>query len=178
VVASRSDMPMSRARAVARAAQRREQERAAHRKERRIRRRERQEQHSEEYRLREQQGLSPPTTPENSSSSSEEEEESDGGRDPREVESPTPVTKGRRGSRGADAHGGRGGTRYRAVCGRGGAWRRGAGERCRGIWERCGGDDGRHNSACRTLEEEEAGLLQLEVSGPVPRHPQFRWVGA
>jgi hypothetical protein len=60
-------------------------------------------QESKEYRLREQQGLSPPMTPENSSS--EEEEESDGGRPPREVESPTPVTEGRRGGRGVGARG-------------------------------------------------------------------------
>jgi hypothetical protein len=59
-------------------------------------------QESKEYRLREQQGLSPPMTPENSSSE-EEEEESDG--PPREVESPTPVTEGRRGGRGVGARG-------------------------------------------------------------------------
>jgi hypothetical protein len=38
------------------------QERAARKKEKRIQRRERRE-HREEYRLREQQGLSPPVTP-------------------------------------------------------------------------------------------------------------------
>jgi hypothetical protein len=48
-------------RARACAAQRREQERAA-RKERGIRRRERREQRGEEFRLLEQQGLSPPVT--------------------------------------------------------------------------------------------------------------------
>jgi hypothetical protein len=46
-------------------------------KERRIRQRELREQESEEYRLREQQGLSPSATPENSLLSEEEEEESD-----------------------------------------------------------------------------------------------------
>jgi hypothetical protein len=51
-------------------------------KERRIQRRERPEQENEEYRLREQQGLSPSVTPENSSSSEEEGEESDGGGHP------------------------------------------------------------------------------------------------
>jgi hypothetical protein len=46
---------------------------------------------------------SPPRATSEKSSSEEEEEESDGGRPPREVESPTPVTKGCRGSSGADA---------------------------------------------------------------------------
>jgi hypothetical protein len=50
---------MPRARAATRATQRQEQEKAACKKERRIRRRERWEQQDEEYRLREQQGLSP-----------------------------------------------------------------------------------------------------------------------
>jgi hypothetical protein len=58
-------------------AQRRLQERAARKKERRIWQREHQEQRDEEYRLREQQGLSPPATSEYSSSG--EDEESDGG---------------------------------------------------------------------------------------------------
>jgi hypothetical protein len=78
VHAARSDPPTPRVRSVARAAQRREQERAAWAKERRLQRRERREQYCEEYRLREQQGLSPPGTLEGSSSE-EEEEESDGG---------------------------------------------------------------------------------------------------
>jgi hypothetical protein len=47
-------------------------------KEKRFRRRDRLEQYNEEYRLREQQGLSPPLAPANSSS--DEEEESDGRR--------------------------------------------------------------------------------------------------
>jgi hypothetical protein len=42
--------------------QRWEQEQAARKKEKRIRRRERREQKDEEFRLREQQGLSPPAT--------------------------------------------------------------------------------------------------------------------
>jgi hypothetical protein len=58
------------------------QERAARKKEKRIRRWEGREQRDEEYRLREQQGLSPPVTPENSSSGEEEEEESDRGQAP------------------------------------------------------------------------------------------------
>jgi hypothetical protein len=62
--------------------QRREQERAAGKKERRIRQRERWEQRDEEFRLREQQGLSPAATSEYSSSEEEEERESDGGRLP------------------------------------------------------------------------------------------------
>jgi hypothetical protein len=76
---SRSDPPTPRAWAAARATQWREQERAAHARERGIRWRERREEHDEEYRLREQQGLSPPTTSANSSLEEEEEEESDGG---------------------------------------------------------------------------------------------------
>jgi hypothetical protein len=54
------------------------QERVAHKKEKRIRRRERREQQDEEYRLHEQQGLSPPVTPENSSSGELEEESGEG----------------------------------------------------------------------------------------------------
>jgi hypothetical protein len=50
--------------------------------ERRIRRRERLEQRDEEFRLSEQQGLSPLATSEYSSSGGEEKEESDGGRAP------------------------------------------------------------------------------------------------
>jgi hypothetical protein len=68
----------------ARAVQRREKERVIRKKERRIRRRERREQRDEEYRLREQQGLSPPATSEYSSSGEGEEEESDGGQAPPE----------------------------------------------------------------------------------------------
>jgi hypothetical protein len=77
---ARSDLPTPRARA--RARQRREQERVAHKKERRIRRRERREQRDKEYRLHEQQGLSPPMISEYSSSGEGEEEESDGGQAP------------------------------------------------------------------------------------------------
>jgi hypothetical protein len=58
------------------AAGRATQQRAALAKERKIRQRERLEQHNEEYRMREQQGLSPPSVLVNSSS--DEEEESDG----------------------------------------------------------------------------------------------------
>jgi hypothetical protein len=77
VNAARPDPPTPGARAAGRIAQRREREREAHAKEQRIRRRERLEQYNEEYRLSEQQGLSPPLAPVNSSS--DEEEESDGG---------------------------------------------------------------------------------------------------
>jgi hypothetical protein len=80
VHAARSDPPTPRARSTARAAQRQEQERATRAKERRLRRQERLEQYDEEYRLLEQQGLSPLLALTNSSSSSSEEEESDGGR--------------------------------------------------------------------------------------------------
>jgi hypothetical protein len=78
VNAARSDPPTPRAQA--RAAQRREQERAARKKERGIRRRERREQIDEEFRLREQQGLSPPATPEYSSSG--KKRKATGGRPP------------------------------------------------------------------------------------------------
>jgi hypothetical protein len=73
--AAKSDPPMSRSRALARAAQQREQERVARRRERDARHRERRERRSEEFRLREQQGLSSPGTEEYSSSDEEEEEE-------------------------------------------------------------------------------------------------------
>jgi hypothetical protein len=63
VQAVRSDPLTPRAQSVARAAQWREKERAARAKERRLRRWECREQYSEEYRLREQQGLSPPGMP-------------------------------------------------------------------------------------------------------------------
>jgi hypothetical protein len=55
-----------------------------------IRPRERGEQRGEEFRLREQQGLSPPATSEYSSSEEEEEEESDGGQAPPERWEPAP----------------------------------------------------------------------------------------
>jgi hypothetical protein len=45
------------------------------------------------------------------------------------------------------------------------------------VWECCCGSDGRHSSVRRTLEEEEARLLHLEVSSVLPRHPQFRGAG-
>jgi hypothetical protein len=63
---------------------------AARKKERRIRRQERREQRDEEYRLREQQGLSPSATSEYSSSGEGEEEESDGGQAPPERWQPAP----------------------------------------------------------------------------------------
>jgi hypothetical protein len=76
VQATRSDPSTPWAHATGRAAQQREREREALAKERRIRWRERLEQYNEEYRLREQQGLSPP--PALANSSSDEEEESNG----------------------------------------------------------------------------------------------------
>jgi hypothetical protein len=39
--------------------------------------------------------------------------------------------------------------------------------------ERCNGDGGRHHSACRALEEEEAGLLHLEVRSRSSRRYGF-----
>jgi thioesterase domain-containing protein len=38
--------------------------------------------------------------------------------------------------------------------------------------ERCSIDGGHHHSACRALEEEEVGLLHLEVSSRSPRRPR------
>jgi hypothetical protein len=70
---AQSDPPTPRSHAAGRTAQQRERERAALAKERRIRWRERLEQYNEEYRLREQQGLSPPLDLVNSSSGKEEE---------------------------------------------------------------------------------------------------------
>jgi hypothetical protein len=115
------------------------------------------EQYDEEYRLREQQGLSPPLAPANSSLDEEEEEQSDGGRAPREVESPTPVTMGRGGGCGASARGRRGGSRHQVISG--------------GVRGRHGGTGGRDGGVPRALEEEEAGLLQLEVSSTSPLRP-------
>jgi hypothetical protein len=89
VDASRSDPPTPGVRAAGRAAQRRERERAARTREQKIRRREGLEQYNEEYRLREQQGLSPSLAPADSSSE-EEEEESNGGRAAPERWNPPP----------------------------------------------------------------------------------------
>jgi hypothetical protein len=75
------------------------------------------------------------------------------GAPPREVESPTPVTAGRGGS----ARGGHGGTHCGVISGGAGEHHSGAGRRDRG--------------APQTLEEEEAGLLQPEVSGISPVRP-------
>jgi hypothetical protein len=55
-------------------------------------------------------------------------------------------------------------TRHRAIIG-------GARKRRGGAGERYGGAGGRHSSAPRTLEEEEAGLLQFEVSSTFPVRP-------
>jgi hypothetical protein len=162
VYASRSDPPTPRARVAARAAQRSKQKKAARKKERRIRRREHREQQDEEYQLCELQGLSPPAIPENSSSDEEEEEESNG--PPPRGGILRPRHQGPQRRQRAGARAGRGNAHHRAVRGRGGARRGGAGEHRGSIWERCNGDDGRHRSACRTLEEEEARLLHLEVS--------------
>jgi hypothetical protein len=92
----------------AHAAQRREQERAAQKKERGIRHRVRREQRDEEFRLREQQGLSPPVTSEYSLSEEEEEEESDGGQAPLRGGSPRPLTESRGGGGGTSAGAGAG----------------------------------------------------------------------
>jgi hypothetical protein len=132
-------------------------------KERRIRRWECRKQRDEEYRLRDLQGHFPPAASEYSSSS-EEEEESNGGRAPPRGGILRPLTESRRGGRGASARGRRGSARRRAVCARDGA-RHGDTSACRGsVQERCSGNAGRHHIVRRELEEEEAGLLHLEVS--------------
>jgi hypothetical protein len=66
------------------------QERETREKERRIRWRESREQRDEEYRLREQQGLSPSATSKYSSSGGGEEDESDRGQPPSERWDPAP----------------------------------------------------------------------------------------
>jgi hypothetical protein len=82
----------------------------------------------------------------------------------REVESPALVTTGRGGSRGVGARGGRRGIRHRVISG-------GARERRGGAGERHGGAGGRNSGTPRTLEEEEEGLLQFEVSSTSPVCP-------
>jgi hypothetical protein len=79
------------------------------------------------------------------------------GATPRKVESPAPVTTGRRGGCGVGACSGRGGTRHWVISG--------------GARERHGGVSGRNSGALQTLKEEEVGLLQLEVSSTSPVHP-------
>jgi hypothetical protein len=138
VDAARSDPLMPRAQAAARTVQRCKQEKAARAKERRIR-------------LREQQGP-PPAGDFGELVVGEGRGREQRGTPSREVESPIPVTKGRRGGRGA-------GARRWAVSGGSHARRRGASKHHRGVGERSGGDDRRSGSASRTLEEEETGLL-------------------
>jgi hypothetical protein len=75
-------------------------------KERKIRRREHLEQHNEEYRLREQQGLSPPPALVNSSS--DEEEESDGERTTFDRWEPAPPSRQAEGGPWNWSRGGRG----------------------------------------------------------------------
>jgi hypothetical protein len=75
----------------------------------------------------------------------------------REMESPAPVAMGRGGGHGVGAHGGRGGARHWVISG--------------GIRGCHGGVGGHYSGAPRTLEEEEAGLLQLEVSSTFPVRP-------
>jgi hypothetical protein len=89
-----------------------------------------------------------------------------------------PLTESRGGSRGANAWGGRGSARCRAVYGRGGRCSRGAVTRRGGAPARrggvrgCdGGDVRRGHSSRRTLEEEEARLLHPEVGSRSSRSP-------
>jgi hypothetical protein len=85
-----------------------------------------------------------------------------------------PLTKSRRGGRGAGTRGGHESARHRTFRGRSSARRGSASARRGSVWECCCGSDGRHSSVRRTLEEEEARLLHLEVSSVLPRHPKFR----
>jgi hypothetical protein len=156
--------------------QQREQERAAWKKERGIRLRERREQRDEEFRLHEQQGLSPPVMSEYSSEEEEEEEESDGGQAPPERWEPAPLTESRRGGGGTKAWGGREGARRRVVYERGGANRGVADTRRGGVWRRDGGGVGHGLSARQALEKEEAGLLHPEVGHRSSRHSVSRGV--
>jgi hypothetical protein len=84
-----------------------------------------------------------------------------------------PLTESRGGGRGASAWGRRGSACHQAVYRRGSARRGGTGARCGGVWERGSGDAGLHHSARRALEEEEAGLLHLEVSNRPSECPSF-----
>jgi hypothetical protein len=142
-------------------------------KERRIRRRERREQRDEEYRLCEQQGLSPPASSDYSSSGEGEEEESDGGQAPPERWGLRPLTESHGGGRGASAWGRRGSARHRALYRRGDARRGGASTRRGGVWECCRSDTGRRLGVRLALEEEKAGLLNLEVSSRFPKCSGF-----
>jgi hypothetical protein len=189
VDAVQSDPTTPRVRAPARTAQRWEQEWVTRRKERRIQRRERREQESEEYRLREQQGLSPRRRRRTHHHRRRRKKRATGAGPLREVESATPVTKGRRGGSGAGTRGECGGTRRRAVRGAGArdacggtclqavsgvgarTCRRGVSEYRGSAGERYGSNDGCRSCASRTLEEEEAGLLQFEVSSTFSVRP-------
>jgi hypothetical protein len=52
--------------------------------------------------------------------------------------------------------------------------RRGGAGACRGgVWEYCSGDAGRRHRVRRALEEEEARLIHLEVSGRLSRCSDF-----
>jgi hypothetical protein len=100
----------------------------------------------------------------------EEEEESDGGRPP-ERWNPQPPSP--RATEAAEDQVLAVGACRRVVSREGRACCRGTSERRRGVGERSDGGDRRRGGAPRTLEEEEAGLLQFEVSGPVPDTPNF-----
>jgi hypothetical protein len=157
VSAVRSDPPTLRARAAGRTAQQREQERAAHGKEQRIRRRERLEQYNEEYRLREQQGLCPPPPLENSLS--DEKEEIDGGRvvpDKWEPAPPSPQAEGAAVELAPEA-----GVEPPAV------------EPSEEVPAGAAEAPVRTMEVPPALDEEEAGILQFEVSSVSPRAPSI-----
>jgi hypothetical protein len=153
--AVRSDPPTPRARSAACAAQRREQKWAACAKERKIRQRERPKQYDEEYRLLEQQGLSPPLAPSNLSS--EEEEESDrGGATPERWHPPPPSPRAAEAAAElVSALGAQVSTVGSSVEAPAGAAEAPAVA----------------TEAPPTLKEEEAGFLQLEVSRTSPLRP-------
>jgi hypothetical protein len=166
VDATRSDPPTPRARARARTAQRREQESAARKKEKRIRRRERREQRDEEFRLREQQGLSPLTTLEDSSSG-EEEEESDGGQALPNRWEPSPHSPRATEAAEVIAHGAGAGTPAARQPTREATRTAEAPARHGDDWGCGGGHAGGHN-VHRAPEEEEAGILHPEVGDRSP----------
>jgi hypothetical protein len=83
---------------------------------------------------------------------------------PSERWSSPPPSTGRGGGHRVGARGGGVGARHQAISG-------GIRERRGGAGERHGGAGGHYSGAPRTLEEEEAGLFQLEVSSTSPVRP-------
>jgi hypothetical protein len=197
VSTTKSDPPTPRSRTLAHAAQRREQERVERRRERNAQRRERREQRSEEFRLCEQQGLSLPGTEEYSSSDEEEEEEEeeDRGQVLRDRWEPAPRHwsrlrwqedhrlgraqrcqppgnlrqrrhEPRRRQRTPQR---RPRARRRRLCAQRSPRARGSPRAVECGWRRGGGYAGRAHDVGGDLEEEEVGLLLLEVRSCLSR---------